>query len=463
MEVNMKKSGTIFISILILFFFFCEENIYQEVDPRLTNDALHGKIVGKVIQKQSQAKVKICQVFPIDSTIIDPNNGSFMFENMPIGNYDLFIEAEDFRTYKRHNIMVEGAGTTYIGEIDLSTIPDLVSSHYPENHQEILYNNRSSRLTVSILFTQPMDRESVENAFSTEPPTEGIFYWGMYTTEPSYIYFETRSAGMDPSATITTYSKITSLVYKIASKDSYVDTTYHVRLATSAHDTTGNYLRFPLEFSFSTVQSSISINGIQTDPAHGDVDVDLVYYEGIKLIFPRNMDQSSTESAVTLIPDMTKYFLWPERNSLTIYTGGAFLADTTYYIEVDSTAKDLDGVPMGNIFSFSFTTAPIRLISTYPRNGQLFVDYQEPLIRLNFNTFMVKSTVVEAFHIDPYVSGTFSWGNPSSSHNTEIDFDPSVSLKPNTKYTITIDSTAEDLFGSMMKESYQFSFVTRPE
>ena len=38
--------------------------------------------------------------------------------------------------------MVQGAGNTYIGEIDLSTVPDLVTSHYPEDLAEIVYNNR---------------------------------------------------------------------------------------------------------------------------------------------------------------------------------------------------------------------------------------------------------------------------------------------------------------------------------
>jgi hypothetical protein len=68
-------------------------------------------------------------------------------------------------------------------------------------------------------------------------------------------------------------------------------------------DSAGNPLRFPLEFSFSTIQSSSTINGIQTDPFHGDVEVDLIDHNGIQLIYPRNMDQPSTERAVSIKPE----------------------------------------------------------------------------------------------------------------------------------------------------------------
>jgi hypothetical protein len=342
-------------------------------------------------------------------------------------------------------------------------VPDLVASHYPEDKDEIVFNNRFSRLTISMTFTQPMDRESVEKAFSTDPPTEGVFYWGQYSFAPSWNYFydgkEYASGGFDQSATITTYSKITSFSYRVAQKDSYTDTTYNVTLSTEAQDTAGNYLRFPLEFSFSTVQSSSTLNGIQTYPYHGDIYVDLISNSGINITFPRNMDQSSTENAVSITPGSDPIFIWPQRNELTIYTGGAFRADTTYVITIDSTAKDLDDVKMGDIFSFSFSTTSVGLSYTYPNNGELFVA-PSTSIRLTFNTYMVKSSVQTAFNISPNISGSLNWYYDSK---TVLEFAPSGSLKPNTKYTVTIGNGAEDIFGTHMKEPYVFSFITRPD
>jgi len=422
---------------------------------------MHGNIIGKLLQKSSNAKVIVSQVHPVDSSVINSSDGSFKIGNLPIGNYDVSVKADNFRIYKLCNVMVQGAGNTYIGEIDLSTVPDLVSSHYPEDLAEIVYNNRYSRLTISILFTQPMDRESVEKAFSTNPPTEGIFHWGQYSEAPSRIYYTGKADnwGYDVGATITTYSKITAFSYQIVQKDSYVDTTYHVSLSTLAHDTAGNHLRFPLEFSFSTVQSSSTQNGIITYPSDGDVDVDLLASNGIQITFPRNMDKSSTESAVHISPVSDNIYIWPQKNQLTIYTGGVFHADTDYSITIDSTAKDLDGIKLGNSFSFSFKTAHAGITSTSPMNGELFVSSSAP-IYLYFNTYMQKSSVQSAFTITPSVSGTLDWYNNSK---TTMIFYPSQSFQNNTKYTVVVGSQAKDIFGSAIQEPYSFSFIVRPE
>ena len=445
----------------------CKEQVIYKDDPRLYNDAFHGHIVGKVLQNDSQAKVIVTQEVPVDSININSKDGTFRIENLPIGNYDLEIKAANFRTYTRANVMVEGAGTTFIGEIDLSTVPDLVSYFYPEDLAEIVYNNQFARLSISVTFTRPMDRESVEAAFTTEPPSEGIFFWGQYTTEPRWYYFVDEvdaRAGFDPGATITTYSNISSFTYSMAQKDSYVDTTYQVTLSTAAKDTAGNQLRFPLEFSFSTIQSSSTLNGIQTSPYHGDVNVDLINHNGIQLTFPRNMDQSSTESAISIEPEGDVIFIWPAYNSLTIYTGGIFQAETTYKIKVNESAKDLDGNSMQHPFSFSFTTAPVNIRRTYPRNGQLFID-PNYAITMYFNTYILKSSVESAFQITPEIPGSFKWGTESSNSDdkTVITFIPYTNFEINTKYTVTLGTEVKDMFGSPIEEPYTFAFITRPE
>lgn len=457
----MRTIGILFLFVLFIFTACEEKTYYVDSDPRWFNDAMHGSIVGKVLQIDSKAKVIVSQVQGVDSTVINPNDGSFQLINLPIGNYDLSVKADNYRIYKLCNVMVQGAGNTYVGEIDLSTIPDLVSSHYPENKAEIVYNNRYSRLTVSIIFTQPMDRESVETAFSTTPATEGIFHWGQYSTEPSRVYYTDMEAnwGYDVGATITTYSNITAFSYQVAQKDSYVDTTYLVSLSTEAKDTAGNHLRFPLEFSFSTIQSSSTQNGILSYPSHGDVEVDLLISQGIQVTFPRNMDPVSTENAVSFSPGSDIIFIWPAYNQLTIYTGGVLHADTEYNITIGSQAKDKDGIELGNPFHFSFETSSVRITGTSPRNGEVFVSQYDP-IYLYFNTYMQKSTVQSAFSISPHISGSLDWYNNSK---TAMVFNPGQSFQKNTKYTVTIGTGAKDLYGSALKEPYSFSFIVRPE
>lgn len=458
----MKNILFVFFAAL-LFLFGCKETIVEYQTPKeFTNDLLHGDIVGKVIQNSSNAKVIISQVNPIDSATINSQDGSFAFHDLRAGTYDLTIRADNFRIYTRSNLLLQGGSVLYVGQIDLSTVPDLVDSHYPANGGEVVYDWRFGRISISVLFTQPMDRVSVEKAFSTNPPSEGIFTWGSFTQAPIRTIFADEKGAFDPGATITTFSKITSFTYSFAKKDSYVDTAYTVTVATTAHDTAGHYLRFPLKFSFRTVQSYTTVYGIQTSPSHGDIDVSPLSNYGITLTFPRRMDPASTEAATAVTPQMNKVFLWPDGNVMRIYTGGPFLSDTTISVTVDSTAKDKDGNLLGQRFSFWFRTAPLAVSYTTPGNAQLFVSLSQP-VQISFDNYVVLSTVQSAFSISPSAGGTFSYGGYSPNENlSEVIFTPSTTYQPNTKYTVTVSTVVKDMYGVSMKRPYSFSFVTRP-
>lgn len=458
------------IILISLFSLTCQETVIEyrdgnPLDKPSTNDQFHGDIVGRVLQKQSGAVAYLSQVNIIDSTVINVNDGSFKFKGIRLGNYDLTIRAENFRIYKRCNLVVPGGGVLYVGDVDLSTVPDLIAQYYPEKNSEIVYSNKFARISISFLFTQPMDRLSIEKALSTNPPSKGIFQWGRYIYSPTYRFYvgDRRSSPVNPGAEITTFSKITSVTYVLSPKDCYVDTTYTVTLSTEAHDTAGNHLRFPLVFSFKTVQAGYTNYGIQTDPLDGDFDVAPISYGSIRLTFPRRMDPTSTDAALTVIPNDDRIVLWPSGNQMTIYMGGIFRTDSLYQITIDSTAKDLDGYKLGEQFSFSFRTAPLRISYTNPGSGQLFVD-KSTKISMTFNTYVLKSSVESAFTIDPYVSGSFMYGGnyyyPSKSN---IIFTPSTHLIPNKKYTVNINANIKDMFGSNMKAPYSFSFVTSPE
>lgn len=369
------------LSFLIIVFAFwgCKETIIEYRDnptPSLpkTSDAYHGDIVGKVKQLGTNAMVIVSQVAPIDSVQVSQDDGSFALRYLPMGNYDFMVRSNNYRIYLQTNVMVQGGGINYVGEIDLSTIPDLVSSVYPENNSEIVYDWRYGRITIWIMFAHPMDRASVEKAFATDPPSKGVFYWGQYSSSPRSTLYLTDAArsGYDPGAVITTYSKVSSMTYSMAQNYCYPDTLYTITLSTEAKDTSGNHLRFPLVSTFRTVQSYVTYNGIQTNPVNGDIEVSPINYGGISVTFPRRMDPASTEAATTITPPMNKIFLWPSGNQLTVYTGGPFLSDTTITVTIDKSALDKDGVALGEDFSFSFRTASFQITSTYPSNAQLY-------------------------------------------------------------------------------------------
>ncbi len=457
-----------YLTLTTILLFGCKETIIEERIPKeYTNDLLHADLLGKVFPVTSKAKVYVSQISVIDSQEINSADGSFTFRDLRSGNYDVTIRTANYRTVKKTNLQLNGGNIVYLGEITLSTIPDEIERHYPEDQQEIVYDWRYGRITISILFNQSMDRESVEKAFSTYPASEGVFTWGYYTTAPySVLYTDSKysdpSSGFDLGATITTFSKIKSMTYTLSQKDAYVDSTYVVTIGTGAKDSSGKALRFPLKFKFKTVQSYTSQSGIQTTPIHGDINVQPLDYRGISLKFPRRMEKQSTEAAISIIPNVNKVFLWGEENYISIYTGGPFLSDTLITVTVDSTAKDKDGIKLGHRFTFSFRTAPVTLQNSYPSNGEIYVSTSKT-IQMNFNTYVDLTSIKNGFSISPALTGTFSYYNSGSYDSpSQIIFTPTAAMQLNTKYTVTLSDAVKDIYGIKMKTPQSFSFITRP-
>ena len=452
----MKRS--IFLCAMILLMALqCTKETERIIEPSGNT----GSIVGVVLQKSSGAKVFIRQATLIDSVVIDPNTGIFRFDGVILGNYNISIEADLFGITWIYNVEVIPDGSTYVGEVSLSTSPNEIRSFYPVDESEIVFDRRFSRITISVEFSKPMDRESVEAAFSTDPPSEGIFYWGTFAAgeTPNY-YWDDAVRATDAGGTITTYSKINSFTYRMAQKDGYTDTTYTIRLAETATDTAGNPMRFPLEYKFSTVQSSQTQNAILTQPEHGAIYVNPLSNTSLYIYFPRRMDPAMTEAAISISPSTDVTFLWPEAQQLKIFTGGPLYAETTYTITVDASAEDLDGIPLGEDFTFSFETAGLEVTNTYPQNGEIFVDRNEP-VQMYFNSYMDLSSVQNAFTIHPAINGSFQRGTKhSTSTKNAITFTPGSNYQKNTKYTVTISIAAKDFHGTALMEPYTFTFVT---
>lgn len=442
----------------------CTKTVEKIITPEFV-----GSIVGKIVQTDSAAMIKISQATVVDSTLIDPTDGSFLLDAVPAGNYDLTVKSASYGSYRLRNVEVQGGAKTYVGEIRLSNWPDLIADVYPTDQSEVVFDRRWSRLSISVQFETPMDRASVEAAFSTDPPSEGIFYWGNFAYAPTRNYYWDESKSLADNAgygaNISTFENITAFTYRMAQKDGYVDTTYTVTLAESAVDTAGNALQFPLSFSFSTVQSSVSQNAILTQPENGELFVEPMQNASIYLTFPRRMDEASTEASISISPELPITPLWPDMNQLRIFTGGPLMCETLYTIRIDGTAQDLDGVALGEDYEFSFETAPLELTSTNPQSGQIFVSRNAD-INLQFNTYMNLSAVRDAFDIQPAVTGSFFRGyrnDDNQSPKNVVTFDPSQNLRANTKYTVTIGLDAADLHGSKLPQSHSFSFVTEME
>ena len=152
-----------------------------------------------------------------------------------------------------------------------------------------------------------------------------------------------------------------------------------------------------------------------------------------------------------------------------------------YYIEnvptdteakIIFTAKDYysDTLSISILNDTTFNFADIQLYSSLkptvaaisPTDGNTEVEPTDK-IEITFSKKMNTASCEEAFSIEPFVEGDFSWGN-----DIRMVFKPKANIQFETTYTITIAATAKDMFDHPFDgnndgtpgDEYSFSFTT---
>jgi hypothetical protein len=482
----------------------------------VTGEVALCKIAGKVLQADSKASVSLEQGRPVFSASIDPTDGYFVFEEVPPGTYRFKITAQGYDTFAT-TIKIEPGYSYEFGNVLLAELSgeseDTVPStydHYPQDNAEMIYlppdkySEGSQRLFISVSFDRPMDRQSVEEALSIDPPVDGgYFVWFQnmrkfnyqqtQAQQPQYLwdglYMENKvtlastaslmlldstsvPGGSTPSAEITTYSVAKSFTFYFPKASCFTDTTYTIKIARTAVDTGGTPLDSTLEFTFKTIQSAITYSGIEMLPHNGDDWVSLLASKGIQITFPRRMNEESVGQNLSINVLSDPILLWRDYNHLTVYTGGIFVPETTYIITINAAAQDLDGEALGEDEILSFQTEPIRITQTSPARGELGVNKAATIV-LTFNTNMDRTSFVPVAALKDAdgdtVEGQFNnYGyrinnmNDSIYNLNQIIFDQSRDLKANTLHTLTIEPGAKDLNGYPMRNGYKLEFITMP-
>ncbi|MCK4384773.1 MAG: Ig-like domain-containing protein [candidate division Zixibacteria bacterium] len=196
-------------------------------------------------------------------------------------------------------------------------------------------------------------------------------------------------------------------------------------------------------------------------PYDGAEQVDLD--ERIRIRFQREMDRESVQKAFHIEPMVEGQFSWYDYRpsgslELRFTPRDQFATNTRYQVTIDTTASDIAGIKLLKPYQFSFTTEPVRIVSTYPRHNDAWVS-PTTYIRISFNTDMDMESVISALKIVDSelndVIGNFSWSN-----RRQMKFYPISALAANEEHTVAIDTTASDTKGARLSEPYQFSFTT---
>lgn len=413
----MRKKAFLFLIFLLILSSSCSKKIfnYYTIEEK-------GGLVGVVYPKDSGARVSAWQGIEVAWTYID-STGYFKIENLPVGTYTVKVEAEDYYTYESDDIFtIYGGGTTTTGVIKLYEIPGIITSTYPSDGATDIPLD----VQIKIDFAIDMDTVSVEQAFSINPEVEGSFVWGERKWG-KYLRF-------------------------IPSSDLKANTVYTVTLDTTAHDIYGVGLSEPFIFSFTTR----GIKVVYFEPQDGSIDVPTGY--SIYIRFNSIMDQKSVFDALSIDPEGEYDFSWSYNNmSIRLRPeSGYWRTNTLYTVKLDTTARDTSGVSLSDSLVFSFTIEGVKVSYHYPYDKNIDVG-THTYIRIRFNTLMNQRSVVEAFSIFPTTEGEFFWSDLSEFH-----FYPESDLASDSNYSVKIDTTAYDLYGSNLEKEISFGFRTEP-
>jgi hypothetical protein len=391
-----------------------------------TYPSAESAIVGIVHPPESQATVTAYMALPVASTQID-SNGYYKISGLLAGTYSILVQADGYNDYStKPYIHLSGEETAVMDTIYLMSIHDLVTSVYPNDGQ---LNVRTDD-RIRIAFRRAMNRESVESAFNFEPEVSGEFTWSSSHNSLQFV----------PDQRFAT------------------STLYKVTIDTSASDTAGIKLAEPYQFSFTTESLKVEY----TSPQHNATEVSPL--TDVYIIFNTEMDIESVISAF-LMEDSGHNNVsgdfpghYPDR--IEFHPDSTLAAAETYTVTIDTGASDLNGKKLPEPYVFSFTTASVKVVSTYPSNNQTWVS-PNITVQIYFSTFMNTESVDSAFKMTDSelneVTGEFIWVRPE-----RMEFHPWSFLATSETYVVTIDTTARSDQGERMPDPYQFSFTTQP-
>ncbi len=284
---------------------------------------------------------------------------------------------------------------------------------------------------LTLYFDQPMDRQSVEAAFSMDPSVPGTFVWSD-----------------DATLTFTPGAALAR------------DTSYRLTIGEGARSAAGLSPASPLEASFQTVgflEVAQALPAPNSAEIAGDAAITLVFN---RPVVPLEFE-GPAPAPLMIDPPVPGTGEWIDTSIYVFRPEPAFAGGVSYSLELDSSLTAVDGAGLRDTFAWSFSTASPRLLEIEPADGILDAGL-DPEIRLSFNQPMDQDAVEAAFSLDARgttpVAGAFDW----SDDGRELIFTPSDLLDYNTDYVVRVGGGAVDVGGSPLEEAVERRFRTVP-
>ena len=288
---------------------------------------------------------------------------------------------------------------------------------------------------VTATFNGKMNPETITNAAFTLQGAEKVAGTLTYNTENNTLSF----APASPLAPATTYTG---------------------RVAASVKDERGNALQTDYVWTFST-GATVSPVVIATDPENNATGV--VLNKIIAASFSVPMDPLTlTAATFTLKQGTTAVAGTIAYSGTTAYftPADALTANTVYTATIAKAAKNEEGTPLVNDYTWTFTTGAVvapKVISTDPDNNATDVVLNK-IIAASFSVPMDPLTLTAATFT--LKQGTTAVAGTIAYSGTTAYFTPADALTANTVYTATIAKAAKNEEGTPLVNDYTWTFTT---
>ncbi|MCI0709323.1 MAG: Ig-like domain-containing protein [Chloroflexi bacterium] len=274
---------------------------------------------------------------------------------------------------------------------------------------------------LTITFDQVMVTTAVEQAFTITPPLEGALEW----TDPRTVNFT-------------------------PSESWGIGATYEVTIGTGAIAAANELpLEDPYTVDVLTV-GPLEVAAIAPEDGTENVDANAT----IVVTFNRPVtplvatdELDDLPDPITIEPAIEGTGEWVNTSIFVFTPKEIFAGGTTYTVTVKDDLVSIDGAPLAEPVSWTFSTLPPQVTNIYPYSGQsgLLLD---ATVRVDFSQSMDRASVETAFqlvnssNLEPVV-GSFEWDETS----TYVTFTPDDMLDIETNYRINIEDTAKSAFG----------------
>ncbi len=287
----------------------------------------------------------------------------------------------------------------------------------------------------------PQDNDTIAPSYFT---TTVVFNNDVNSTIFSSLHFSPSINGRWNMSGIPSYEAVFTPTSSLPFSSQYT-----ITVDQNARDVVGNPIHVSAQSHFFTSPFTI----ISSDPSDGSTNNSLGSL--IAVNFSGRMDTASVHSAYSISPVTNGNFSFGY-SQLIFQPSRGLLPGTIYTVTIGNTARAYDGTVIAQPFTFSFSTQPFEISSTYPNDGDIGVSKQS-YITVNFQCGIDTSTISSAFTIQPAVAGTFS-----SYYNSSFQFLHTEPFSGNTVYTVRISKALKTYSGGNLPEDYIFSFTTEP-